>query len=243
MKRVLLIVIMCCSFLGLTAQDGGFIYIETEPSRPFFVRTRDSIYRSSEGNFLLLAPLTKNVGEIVLGFPGSKRGVLSFKLTDTTSVLGLILKEQPGEGWRLVDGTNGAPLGTRRLSREEDDLAGMNKRSDSFAIRLSQVMNDSTVLFYRSSGIATPVAPRKGSWIGQVPAVKLISKKDMGTFWQLEYEVREGEEKEIITIEIDKPEPEKPGEAVDVGPVSAIRRRAVHSQDDQVFYRSSLPGR
>lgn len=224
MKSVLLIVILSCCSLGLAAQEGGYIYIETEPSRPFFLRTRDTIYRSSAGNFLILAPLGKSAGEIVLGFPGSQRGVLSFKLTDTTREMGLVLKEVPEEGWRLVDWLGDAPVTTRRLSREEDDLAGMHKRSDSFAVRLSQVMNDSTVLFYRNNAVAVPGVPENGGWIGQVPAVRLISRKDMGDFWLLQYEVREGTEKEIITIEIDKSEPVKSQEAVDSVPVSVNRR-------------------
>ncbi|MFD2524182.1 hypothetical protein ACFSQD_00040 [Flavihumibacter stibioxidans] len=129
-------------------QSSGFIYIESEPSRPFYLRTLDSLYVSSSGNYIILAPLGQLKGDIIVGFPGRQQAAFVFTLPDTTTDRGLVLRDMRQEGWRLVDWRNNEPLITRRLGRQEDEYAGMYRRSDAFAVRLSQVVNDSSVLFY-----------------------------------------------------------------------------------------------
>lgn len=129
-------------------QSSGFIYIESEPPRPFYLRTIDSLYVSSTGNYIILAPLGQLKGDIIVGFPGRQQAAFVFTLPDTITDRGLVLKDMRQEGWRLVDWRNNEPLITRRLGRQEDEYAGMYRRSDAFALRLSQVVNDSSVLFY-----------------------------------------------------------------------------------------------
>lgn len=133
------------------AQSSGYVYVESEPSRPFYLRTADSLYTSSIGNYIILAPLGRLKGEIIVGFPGKQQAAFVFSLPDTVTDRGLILRDMQEEGWRLVDWRKNEPLFTRRLGRQEDEYIGMYRRHDAFAIRLSQVVNDSSVLFYAVS--------------------------------------------------------------------------------------------
>jgi len=129
------------------AQSSGYLYIESEPSRPFYLRTHDSLYSSSNGNYLILAPLRNMVGEIIVGFPGSP-AALSFMLKDTSAEQGLILRDLKEEGWRLYDFQKNELVNVRRLGRQASELKGLARRNDAFAVRLSQVVNDSIILYY-----------------------------------------------------------------------------------------------
>ena len=203
------------------AQTPAYIYMESEPSRPFYLRTADSLYSSAPGNYLILAPLGRLKGEIIVGFPGKQQAAFVFTLPDTVTDRGLVLRDMQDQGWRLVDWRKNEPLFTRRLGRQEDEFAGMYRRSDAFALRLSQVVNDSSILFYTQvrpgtvearSGSAAKAGKKKvqvgaGAPLGAVrplSEVKLISKTDTGNHWLLVYEVKEGDTIDRVEVEIEK---------------------------------------
>ncbi|ULQ52867.1 hypothetical protein [Flavihumibacter fluvii] len=234
------------------AQSSGYLYIESEPSRPFYLRTRDSLYSSAAGNYLILAPLKNVTGEIIVGFPGSQ-AAFSFTLKDTSLEQGLILRDQKEEGWRLYDFRKNELVNVRRMGRQANELNAMVRRNDAFAVRLSQVVNDSIILYYQPAG--TTVLPGT-NLVKQLPAkaaespkpaplkppsgVRRLSKLDMGNRWLILYEEREGETRDTIRVEIDKPVQKKKAVKGAKAGISAIPAVDLFSQYEQVFYRSNL---
>lgn len=142
---------------GLRAQDGGYLYLESDPSLPFYIRTSDSLVLSSPGNFLILAPLRHWTGDIVVGLQGQPQPVFQFAIKDTLVEAAYLLKNST-DGWRLIDVQKNENVTIRRLGRNEQQFANLMKRSDAFALRLSQAVNDSSILYhqpYRGNALAT----------------------------------------------------------------------------------------
>lgn len=248
---LLLIVFFTCTG---EVQSQGFLYIEAEPSRPFYIRTHDSLYSSSTGNYIILAPLRKMAGEIIVGFPGAS-AAFSFTLKDTTAEQGLILRDLREEGWRLYDFRKNELINVRRLGRQANELNGMVRRNDAFAIRLSQVVNDSIILYYKPGGQVLakadnvvkpepprPVEPVKLSPAKPMPLIRRLSKLDLGSRWLMQYESREGGKLDTIQVEIDKPVKGKKQPKTTASHISASHSRNLFSQYEQVFYRGRLPG-
>lgn len=153
---------------GLRAQDGGYLYLEADPSLPFYIRTTDSLVLSSSGNFLILAPLRHWTGDIVVGLQGQPQPVFQFTIKDTLIEAAYLLKNS-ADGWRLIDVRKNENVTIRRLGRNEQQFVNLKKRSDAFALRLSQAVNDSSILYYQpyrdnalaGSGSSPSVAPSK----------------------------------------------------------------------------------
>jgi hypothetical protein len=163
MRNFLLTVICVIISGGLYAQSSGYLYIESDPPRDFYLRTRDSLFTSSPGGYLILAPLGAVTGDIIVGFPGRQQAAFVFTVKDTTVEKGLLLKDMQAEGWRLIDWQKNEPMNVRRLGRQENEQSTMIRRSDPFALRLSQVVNDTAILYYSAVEKQAVTATRKGT--------------------------------------------------------------------------------
>lgn len=245
------------------AQSPGYLYIESEPSRPFYLRTADSLYSSSAGNYLILAPLRNMVGEVIVGFPGTS-AAFSFSLKDTSVEQGLILRDLKEEGWRLYDFRKNELVNVRRLGRQANELNGMTRRTDAFAVRLSQVVNDSIILYYKPAAAelvkgnsqlkavvrdSVPPAPLESAKslpaatlpAKPLPGIRRLSKMDLGNRWLLQFESREGAQIDTIQVEIDKPVRKKKSGKLAARHISESSVGALFSHHEQVLYRSHLP--
>jgi hypothetical protein len=254
MRNQVLLLLLTIFFTGVVrAQSGGYLYIESEPSRPFYIRTHDSLYSSSPGNYIILAPLRKMTGEIIVGFPGAA-AAFSFTLKDTTTEQGLILRDLREEGWRLYDFRKNELINVRRLGRQANELNGLVRRNDAFALRLSQVVNDSIILYYKPAGqvvtkaentikpgLERPKEPVQPAPDKPLPRVRRLSKLDLGSRWLMQYESREGQQVDTIQVEIDKPVKAKKLPKTTASHISASHSRDLFSQYEQVFHRGRLP--
>jgi hypothetical protein len=183
------------------AQNSGFIYIESQNGLPFYIRSRDSLYHSAPEGYLLLAPLNKLKGDLILGFPGQAAAAFVFSIPSPQIDKGWILRDMKQEGWRLYDSRLDELVPTRRLGSGASPYLGMLKRTDEFAVRLSQVVSDSAVLYYKPR-------PVPAVTVAAVPMIRLISKKETEAAWLLVYEVREGELIDRIELEIPRQQKE-----------------------------------
>jgi hypothetical protein len=243
----------------VSAQASGYIYIESQPSRPFYLRTHDSLYVSSQGNYLILAPLGNMLGDVIVGFPGQQQAALLFSIKDTSVEQGLLLRDQGDEGWRLYDWQKEELVNVRRMGRQASDLKGLVRRSDPFAMRLSQVVNDTIILYEQPAvtnqpkalvvKVEKPVSPDTPKAV-PVPesGIRLLSKKSLAKSWLLLYEEKEGGLTDTIQVEIDKPVQEakpkvkpkakaKPRKASRAA-ISVSAEGPLFTKYDQVFYRS-----
>lgn len=190
LKSAFLYLVLCFFCVESLQAQGGYLYIEAEPSTPFYLRTSDSLVLSSPGNFLILAPLRYWGGDITVGFQGQAQPVFQFTVRDTLEEGSYILKSSP-DGWRLIDARKNMTISIRRLGRNEQQFAHLRKREDPFAYRLSQVVNDSSILYY---------SPRsaRGTAIAQASTAK-----------QMEAKGKPVEEKAAVVVEKPKPVEEK----------------------------------
>lgn len=141
---------------GVLAQGSGYILIQTEPSQPFYVRTADSLYHSAAGNYLLLAPL-RGIKDVSIGMHGAQAPLAVFTITNSSMEAGLVLRNMGEEGWRLLNWQTNEMIKIRRPGREESEIGNMQRRSDAFAIRLAQAVNDEAILYYRKAMILKPI--------------------------------------------------------------------------------------
>jgi hypothetical protein len=139
----------CLLVNTLMAQDSGYLYIESENSQPFYIRTQDSLYMSAPEGYLILAPLKQIKGDLILGFPGQAAAAFVFSIGSSSWEKGFVLRDMKQEGWRLYDYKEEEMVNIRRLGKTEDRYVGMRKRTDPFAMRLAQLVNDTAVLYYR----------------------------------------------------------------------------------------------
>ena len=202
MRTCLFLLYCLCCAGSIHAQHTGFVYIESENGQPFYIRTRDSLYHSAPEGFMLLASLHKLKGDLILGFPGQTAAAFVFTMPATDMDKGWVLKDMKQEGWRLYDSKLDELVPTRRLGSKTDPYQGMLKRTDAFAVRLSQVVNDSAVLYYRPKPTTVLEA-------APVPAIRLVSKKETATAWILVYEVQEANGVDRIELEIPRQQKEE----------------------------------
>jgi hypothetical protein len=204
------------------------------------------------------------VGEVIVGFPGTT-AAFSFTVKDTSAEQGLILRDLKEEGWRLYDFRKNELVNVRRLGRQANELNGMVRRTDAFAVRLSQVVNDSIILYYKpatavlvksnnpvKAGVQADVPPTSVEPAKPLPAATLpakplpgirrLSKMDLGNRWLLQFESREGAQVDTIQVEIDKPVRKKKSGKPAARHISASSAGALFSHHEQVFYRSHVPG-
>jgi hypothetical protein len=202
MRTFLFLLYCLCCAGGVHAQTTGFVYIESENGRPFYIRTRDSLYHSAPEGFMLLSSLYNIKGDLILGFPGQTAAAFVFTMPSITIDKGWVLKDMKQEGWRLYDYKLDELVPTRRLGSKSDPYQGMLKRTDAFAVRLSEVVSDTAVLYYRPR-------PKSVQNAESVPAVRLISKKETAEAWILVYEVREANGVDRIELEIPRQQKEE----------------------------------
>ncbi|GAO44759.1 hypothetical protein FPE01S_04_00020 [Flavihumibacter petaseus NBRC 106054] len=223
--------LMVFSCWQLPAQEGGFIYIESSPTRPFYLRNADSMVLSSPAGYIILAPLASWRGDIIVGFQGQPQAAFVFTLEDTLQETGWLLRDMGQEGWRLLDWRKNESVAVRRLGREEVRLSDLHKRTDAFAVRLSQVVNDSIILYdlpqlkavaagQKGGGDPVVKGPGKGKASGTAPQekvqvtvkpavapVKRLFKTDMGGSWKMIYAVTEPGGVDTVEVNIIKLKP------------------------------------
>ncbi len=192
MRILYVLLIAVLNVLGLKAQNTGFVYIESEDAQPFYIRSRDSLYLSAPEGYIILAPLKNLKGELILGFPGKAAAAFVFTISSPEVDKGWLLRDMKKEGWRLYDIRKDELVPIRRLGSGSNPFQGMHKRNDAFAYRLSQVVNDSAVLYYNP-----PPKP-------VIPAVRLVSRLETEDAWILLFEVQEARGVDRVEIEIPK---------------------------------------
>lgn len=234
LKSVLLTgFILFGSMAGVLAQgSSGYILIQTEPSQPFYVRTADSLYHSAEGNYLVLAPL-RGIKDVSIGMHGAQAPLAVFTVEDSSMEAGLVLRNMGEEGWRLLNWQTNEMIKIRRPGREESEMGQMQRRSDAFAIRLAQAVNDEAILYYRRAMVLKPTVKNipiyepdqrkekkieveqqkttetfrqeKGNVAGnKITPVRRLEMIRTSAGLKITYEVQEPGGKDIVIIEIPK---------------------------------------
>ena len=147
MKFLLATVLLLMTFAAVS-QRQYFVLVESENNQPFYVRIGDNNYSSSSIGHIILSGLSDSAYTLEIGFPKDQFPTNQFVVRIKKKDHGFQLKNLPDKGWVLFD------YQTMELLypiKRQDGLSqtgySMIKRNDAFAKLLSQVVNDTAVLY------------------------------------------------------------------------------------------------
>ena len=103
MNKLLLVFLFAATSLTTSAQKVYFVYLQSEPEQPFFVKMDDKIYSSSASGYLILAKLRDTSYSFKVGFPQNKWPEQVFSVTINRKDHGFLLKNFGDNGWGLFD--------------------------------------------------------------------------------------------------------------------------------------------
>jgi hypothetical protein len=134
--------------LSVLSQRQYYVLIESDNNQPFYVRIGDNNYSSSSIGHLIISNLIDSAYTLEIGFPKDQYPSNQFVIRIKKKDHGYQLKNLPDKGWVLYD------FQTMELiypNKKQDGLSqtgySLVKKNDSFAKLLSQVVNDTAVLY------------------------------------------------------------------------------------------------
>lgn len=103
MKRIILLLAMAGLVLTAYSQRIYFIYLQTEPVQPFFVKLNGKLHSSSASGYLILSRLVDSTYTFSIGFnrPGLPEQPFSVKVNQQDH--GFLVKDFGDKGWGIVD--------------------------------------------------------------------------------------------------------------------------------------------
>ncbi|HYJ36974.1 MAG TPA: DUF4476 domain-containing protein [Chitinophagaceae bacterium] len=146
MKTVLASIFLIFSLAGFS-QRQYFILVESENRQPIYVRVGETTYHSSSIGHVIISGMTDSVYTLEVGFPKDQFPSHQFVVKINRKDHGYQLKNLPDKGWVLFN------FQTMELLQpvKKDGMAqagySLIKRNDGFAKLLSQVVNDTAVLY------------------------------------------------------------------------------------------------
>jgi hypothetical protein len=157
------------------AQGSNFVYLQTEPQEPFYVKINGDLLSSSASGYLIVSRLTDSIYPMSIGFPENKWKEQQYRLPVYKAGTGYVLRFSSEKGWALVDLKTreiinsihtdaekiGKPAKQIQSQKQELDVAIVKKEkenskpTESFASLLAKASGDEELL--------TPVQSRVDS--------------------------------------------------------------------------------
>lgn len=103
MKRILLVFALAAMALSASSQKVYFMYLQSEPAQPFFVKMNGKVYSSSVSGYLILPKLFDTTYSFNLGFIQIKVPEQSFTVRMAQKDHGFLVKDFGEKGWGLFD--------------------------------------------------------------------------------------------------------------------------------------------
>lgn len=138
---------ICCILLlvslSASSQRVFFVYLQTEPEQPFFVKIGDKVHSSSGSGYLILSKLKDSIYNFKLGFPQNKFPEQEFKVDIKAADHGYLVKNFGEKGWGLYDMQT---MAIQMASAENDKTVKTEpKQVSAFTEVLSKAANDPTL--------------------------------------------------------------------------------------------------
>ncbi|MBO9620522.1 MAG: DUF4476 domain-containing protein [Niabella sp.] len=106
-KRFLLAILFLLtgylSFAQYTVQSKYFVYLQTEPAQPFYIRINGQKIDANSSGYLILPQLKDGDYRLTVGFPDNKTPEMTFKFNVDSKDKGYLIKNFGAEGWSLFD--------------------------------------------------------------------------------------------------------------------------------------------
>jgi hypothetical protein len=103
MKRLIFILLAVLSFSAGFSQRLFFVYLQSDPAEPFFVKMGDKIYSSASTGYVILSRLKDSSYAIAVGFPQNKWPDQKFTIDIKSKDRGYIIRNFAEKGWGLYD--------------------------------------------------------------------------------------------------------------------------------------------
>lgn len=128
------------------AQKTNFVYLQTDPQQPFFIKLNEKVISSSAAGYLILPSLTQGSYPITIGFAGGKVKEQLFNLQVQNSDKGYLIKQLGGgevslfdlQTTALIPAVNNNNAGNTKLEKEN---------VSAFTNALSKASADTTLLY------------------------------------------------------------------------------------------------
>lgn len=106
-KRFLLAILFLLtgylSFAQYTVQSKYFVYLQTEPAQPFYIKINGQKIDANSSGYLILPQLRDGDYRLIVGFPDNKTPEMTFKFNIDSKDKGYLIKNFGAEGWSLFD--------------------------------------------------------------------------------------------------------------------------------------------
>jgi hypothetical protein len=129
---------------GAYAQHHHYLYIQTEPPQPFYLKMGTELLNSNAGGFLILPKLRDSSYSFIIGFPGNIYPPYKFSISSMKKDKGYSLKNFGEKGWGLFDLQTleilmGEKTGTETTTKPQYQPA---LTQDAFTTILAAVIDD-----------------------------------------------------------------------------------------------------
>ncbi len=86
-----------------TVSSKYFVYLQTEPAQPFYIRINGQQLSANASGYLILPQLKDGDYKLVVGFPQEKYAQQTYNFTIDSKDKGYLIKDFGAEGWGLFD--------------------------------------------------------------------------------------------------------------------------------------------
>jgi hypothetical protein len=167
MKKSILVVLAVLVVPALYSQKLYFVYLQSEPEQPYFVRMNETVHSSSASGYLILSRLRDSVYTLNIGFPQNKWPEQKFIVEVRGKDQGYSLKNFGEKGWGLFNLETlavqmGTPVNGNAVTRTE------SKDVSAFTDMLSKAANDPS-LKEKPVVAKEPARPARDSVIPKKP--------------------------------------------------------------------------
>lgn len=151
------------------AQRTNFVYLQTDPQQPFFIKLNEKVISSSAAGYLILPKLTAGTYTITIGFAGGKLAEQKFDLQVQNSDKGYLIKQLGGGELSLFDLQTAALLpaastkGATTVKLEKENVS-------AFTNALSKASADTTLLYGKPKQEVPAVAKQESQPVVTQPA-------------------------------------------------------------------------
>ena len=140
MKKIALLLFTLLLCIEQYAQSAHFVYIQSEPAQPFYLKINGDTRHSSASGYLILSKLEDAYYSFTIVFPDSKFAEQNFEITIANEDKGYLLKADSINRWFLEDIRNK----NRVASLVKNSLEKNEK--ESFASLLAKASGDEELL-------------------------------------------------------------------------------------------------
>jgi len=103
MNRFILVLVLAALAITASSQKVYFLYLQSEPVQPFFVKMNGKVHSSSASGYLILSRLVDSTYSFAVGFNQAGQPEQSFSVKMGQKDHGLLLKNFGEKGWGLFD--------------------------------------------------------------------------------------------------------------------------------------------